>query len=71
VKALLHIWRGLQDLWCGYTHGGGHVLRDSSGRINWQCAKCGRWDTPVSPEDEASFVRAAAQIGAAATGGSE
>lgn len=39
-------------LWCDFTHGGGWVMRDPLGRINWQCCKCGRWSTPVPPENE-------------------
>ena len=46
------IIEGLRDLWCDYTHGGGHIERDPLGRVNWQCDKCGRWSTPVPPEDE-------------------
>lgn len=43
---------GFAALWCDWTHGGGHVLRDPSGRVNWQCQKCGRWATPVPEDDE-------------------
>lgn len=46
------MWIKIVNLWCGWTHGGGHVKRDAQGRINWQCAKCGRWSIPVSLEDE-------------------
>lgn len=28
---------------CNWTHDGGHVKRDPSGSINWQCATCKRW----------------------------
>ena len=38
----------LKNLWCSWTHGGGRIERDELGRINWRCAKCGRWhDSPV------------------------
>lgn len=43
---------GMKDLWCDWTHGGGNITRDSIGRINWQCAKCGRWSNPVELADE-------------------
>ena len=45
----------LEDLaseWCNWTHGGGHIERDPTGRVNWQCNKCGRWAEPVSEKDE-------------------
>lgn len=32
---------------CSWFHGGGSIKRDQLGRINWQCAKCGRWADPV------------------------
>lgn len=42
-----------QKVWCNFTHGGGAIERDAEGRINWRCAKCGRWsDHPVSESDE-------------------
>ena len=45
--------RFLKNMWCDLTHGGGRIERDEMGRINWRCAKCGRWsDFPVSHEDE-------------------
>lgn len=43
---------GLAALWCEWTHGGGWVMRDPAGRVNWQCHKCGRWAEPVNAEDE-------------------
>lgn len=52
-RAISLIWEGLRAEWCSLTHGGGHILRDPLDRVNWQCAKCGRWAEPVSPEDEA------------------
>ena len=39
----------LKEFWCSWTHGGGHIKRDSQDRINWQCQKCGRWADPVLP----------------------
>ena len=43
----------LKKAWCGVAHGGGRIDRDSLGRINWQCARCGRWsDYPVDRNDE-------------------
>ena len=42
----------LKEFWCAWTHGGGGITRDGAGRINWQCARCGRWSVPVSHEDE-------------------
>lgn len=42
----------LKGLWCDLTHGGGWVMRDPSGCVNWQCRKCGRWATPVPKDDE-------------------
>lgn len=48
---------GLAALWCEWTHGGGYILRDPSGRVNWQCSKCGRWAQPVSETDEANLLR--------------
>lgn len=49
----MKIISGLKDLWCDWTHGGGYILRDPSGRVNWQCMRCGRWVDPISLEDEA------------------
>jgi hypothetical protein len=47
----------LTKLWCGWFHGGGHIMRDSQDRLNWRCAKCGRWgDDPVSHEEAAVTV---------------
>jgi hypothetical protein len=48
----------LREFWCEFTHGGGFIMRDKLGRINWQCAKCGRWGVPISAEDEAAVVNA-------------
>ena len=51
----VHAW--LSTLWCDWTHGGGRIERDHLGRINWRCAKCGRWsDSPVSRVDEDATV---------------
>ena len=45
--------RWLFRLMCDWTHGGGRILRDDQGRINWRCDKCGRWsDSPVPLDDE-------------------
>lgn len=52
----------LRVLWCNLAHGDGQVKRDSLGRINWQCSKCGRWMSPVTPEEEASVVEADKQM---------
>lgn len=52
----------LKKLWCDLFHGGGHVTRDPTGCINWQCARCGRWADPVPLEDEAAAVGAALSI---------
>lgn len=53
-------WRRLKlalaDCWCAYTHGGGRIERDPLGRINWRCAKCGRWSIPVETQAEAAAV---------------
>jgi hypothetical protein len=46
----------IQEAWCSTTHAGGYVKRDAQGRINWQCARCGRWGDPVSIEDERDMV---------------
>ena len=40
----------LKQVLCSWTHGGGHIKRDSQGRINWQCQKCGRWADPVTAD---------------------
>ena len=37
----------MKEFLCSWFHGGGSVKRDESGRINWQCKKCGRWAEPV------------------------
>lgn len=50
------IWAGLADLWCDWTHGGGHILRDPLGRVNWQCARCGRWADPVPRAVETEII---------------
>jgi len=42
----------LKQFWCSWTHGGGHIKRDSFDRINWQCCKCGRWSDPIPLETE-------------------
>lgn len=56
VKRALAIWDGLAAEWCRLTHGGGHIQRDPTGCVNWQCNKCGRWAEPAhvthSPKDE-------------------
>jgi hypothetical protein len=52
------IWAGLVELWCSWTHGGGHIERDPLGRVNWQCNKCGRWADPVSLADERAMTDA-------------
>lgn len=45
--------------WCDLTHGGGQIKRDDEGRINWQCAKCGRWARyPVPLGEEAAVANA-------------
>lgn len=52
--------RGLGEIWCGLTHGGGRIKRDEQGRINWQCDKCGRWSRyPVTHQEESSMTNAA------------
>ena len=42
----------IKRIWCSWMHGGGTVKRDPLGRINWQCAKCGRWCDPVIKRSE-------------------
>ena len=43
--------------WCDTFHGGGSIVRDNLGRLNWQCKKCGRYsDFPVSLEDEKMVI---------------
>lgn len=47
------VTRFFTRVWCDITHGGGRIERDSHGRINWRCARCGRWsDHPVPLKDE-------------------
>lgn len=47
------IIRLAKNMWCNWTHGGGRLLRDAQGRINWCCGKCGRWsDNPVPHKQE-------------------
>lgn len=42
---------------CNWLHGGGYILRDARGRINWRCRKCGRWsDQPVTKVEERHSV---------------
>lgn len=55
-EALRQISRGIAAEWCSWTHGGGRIERDPSGRVNWQCSKCGRWAEPVSHADEANLL---------------
>lgn len=43
-------------LWCDLRHGGGRVERDDLARLNWRCARCGRWAEPVPPEEERRVV---------------
>jgi hypothetical protein len=47
---------GIASEWCRATHGGGQIMRDPSGRVNWQCSKCGRWAQPVPEQDERALV---------------
>lgn len=61
VREASHTQRGcgmsaIKRLWCDWFHGGGHVTRDATGCINWQCARCGRWADPVPLEVEAAAV---------------
>ena len=37
----------LRLIWCDLVHRGGDIKHDPSGKINWQCRKCGRWCDPV------------------------
>ena len=41
---------------CSWLHGGGDIKRDSQGRINWQCRKCGRWSDAIPIADENYLV---------------
>lgn len=51
------MWERIKVWWCSVTHGGGRIERDDQGRINWRCARCGRWsDHPVSRFEEARTV---------------
>lgn len=44
----MRVFSWLRQKWCDVVHGGGRVLRDPQGRINWRCDTCGRWsDSPV------------------------
>lgn len=48
-----------KSLWCDLTHGGGTIQRDELGRINWRCAKCGRWsDFPVPLKEDSNANKA-------------
>lgn len=49
----------LKEKWCSLFHGGGAILRDCYGRINWQCVSCGRWSTPVDKKTEKLMTEAA------------
>jgi hypothetical protein len=71
MTALQRLIYGLADLWCGRTHGGGWIMRDPSGRVNWQCNKCGRWADPVSAEAEAAMTDAAISRAAEDTRGKQ
>jgi hypothetical protein len=33
----------MSQFWCNWVHGGGRIVRDELGQINWRCSKCGRW----------------------------
>lgn len=47
----------LRKKWCDWTHGGGHLERDEQDRLNWRCARCGRWgDHPLQKSDEAMAI---------------
>lgn len=51
------MWQFLKATWCDMTHGGGRIERDHLGRINWRCAKCGRWsNSPVPLRDETEMI---------------
>lgn len=64
-----YFWQGFRDVftgrsaadaWCSFAHDGGRIKRDSLGRINWQCDKCGRWSRhPVPLGDERAATDAA------------
>jgi hypothetical protein len=51
--------RMAREAWCSWTHGGGDIKRDSVGRINWQCRRCGRWADPVPLTEEAAMTASA------------
>lgn len=51
----------IKEFWCSWAHGGGNIKRDSQGRINWQCRKCGRWAAPVPLEQEKRMTDRAIQ----------
>ena len=43
----------LKKWWCNLTHGGGHINRDDTGRLNWRCVKCRRWhDRQITRAEE-------------------
>lgn len=47
----------LSRTWCAWMHGGGQIERDAHGRIDWRCARCGRWSgKPVPLTDEQKVV---------------
>lgn len=48
----------LKRMWCDLTHGGGTILRDPLGRLNWRCCKCARWANPVPREAEMLVINA-------------
>ena len=51
------VLRWIKTKWCDWTHGGGHIERDSECRINWRCSRCGRWsDYPVPKAEERRVV---------------
>lgn len=62
--ALQNLRDGIAAEWCSLTHGGGWVMRDPLGRINWQCQKCGRWSDPVPLTEEAAATQAAIRAAA-------
>jgi hypothetical protein len=53
------VWEVLREFWCSWFHGGGWIMRDPSGRVNWQCQKCGRWADPVPLCEEVRATDAA------------
>ncbi len=56
IEALELARQRTKRLWCDLTHGGGTVTRDPAGRINWQCARCGRWSDPVPLDVEDATI---------------